>query len=194
MALTNILIAGLLAGGAFAGNELPHKLVVAQTSRGGPEQLPPSVAPTPPSSSPPPRTDYIPPSLAPNPPPQNAPPLNAPREASKDPWWGAIAFTADGSYSSAWKAFSQPEAEVKVLKQCAGFGRGRCEVVSFSGQDCVGLATFIGGYRRRRWNLSFTAGGLTYPDAQAAAMGRCNSDERTQGRCQLRTAACADGR
>ena len=85
-------------------------------------------------------------------------------------------------------------AEADVAKQCAAFGRGGCQVVSFSGQECVALATFIGSYRRRRWNLSFTSGGPTYPEAQSAAMGRCNSDERSQGRCQPRTAACADGR
>jgi hypothetical protein len=89
---------------------------------------------------------------------------------------------------------SQPEAEAKVLRQCARFGRGGCEVVSFSGQECAALATFIGPYRRRRWSLSFTAGGMTYPAAQGAAMDRCNSDERTQGHCQSRTTACADGR
>jgi hypothetical protein len=105
-----------------------------------------------------------------------------------------MGFTADGSYSSTWKMPSKAEAEAKVAKQCAAFGRGSCEVVSFSGQECVALATFIGSYRRRRWNLSFTAGGNTYPEAQNAAMGRCNSDERSQGRCQPRTAACADGR
>ena len=108
--------------------------------------------------------------------------------------WGALAFTADGSYSSTWKMVSQPEAEAKVLRQCARFGRGGCEVVSFSGQQCAALATFIGPYRRKRWSLSFTAGGMTYPAAQSAAMDRCNSDERTQGHCQPRTAACADGR
>ena len=108
--------------------------------------------------------------------------------------WGAIAFTADGSYSSTWKMTSQPEAEAKVLRECARFGRGGCEVVTFSGQECVALSTFIGSYRRRGWKLSFTAGGSTYPDAQNAAMYRCNSDERTQGHCQPRTAACADGR
>jgi hypothetical protein len=73
-------------------------------------------------------------------------------------------------------------------------GHGGCEVASFSGQQCVALATFIGSYSRRRWQLSFTAGGNTYPEAQNAAMARCNADERTRGRCQHRTAACADGR
>ena len=129
--------------------------------------------------------DYLPPDLQPS--------TRVPG-TSTDVSWGAIGFTADGSYSSTWKMDSQPEAEAKVAKKCAEFGRGGCQGVSFSGQECVALATFIGSYRRRRWNLSFTAGGNTYPEAQNAAMARCNSDERSGGRCQPRTAACADGR
>ena len=170
-------------------------LLIAQSSMGGgPEQLPPSIAPTPPPPPPlnppapsSPRLDYIPPNLAPKP---------APGEPgnSSDGYWGAIAFTADGSYSSVWKVPSQVEAEAHVLKQCARFGRGGCEVTTITGQECVGLATFIGNYRRRRWSLSFTAIGATYPEAQSGALARCNSDERSQGRCQTRTAACADGR
>jgi hypothetical protein len=113
---------------------------------------------------------------------------------STDLQWRAIGFTADGSYSSTWKTASQAEAEARVAKKCAEFGRGGCRTVSFSGQECAALATFIGSYRRRRWNLSFTAGGNTYPEAQNAAMVRCNADERSQGRCRPRTAACADGR
>jgi hypothetical protein len=108
--------------------------------------------------------------------------------------WGAIGFTADGSYSSIWKMPSKAEAEAEVAKKCAAFGRGGCQVASFSGKECVALATFIGSYGRRRWNLSFTAGGESYPEAQNAAMTRCNSDERSRGRCQPRMAACADGR
>jgi hypothetical protein len=49
-------------------------------------------------------------------------------------------------------------------------------------------------YARRRFELSFTAPGMTYPETQSAAFGRCNSDERTRGHCQSRTTACADGR
>jgi hypothetical protein len=164
-----------------------HSVVVAQTSMGGPEPPPTPLAPTPPAPSSP-KFDYIPPSLAPTPPGSNQP------TTSTDEWWGAIGFTADGSYSTTWKMPSKAEAEARVAKQCASFGRGSCEVVSFSGQECVALATFIGNYRRRRWSLSFTAGGMTYPDAQNAAMGRCNSDERSQGRCEHRSAACANGR
>jgi hypothetical protein len=133
---------------------------------------------------------YVPPSPAPIP----APLPSQPNAASANIPWGAIGFTADGSYSSNWKMTSQAEAEAKAAKGCAQFGRGACQVVSFSGQACAALATFIGSYRRRRWNLSFTAGGTTYPEAQSAAIGRCNTDERSQGRCQPRTAACADGR
>jgi len=89
---------------------------------------------------------------------------------------------------------SQAEAEATAAKGCAQFGRGACQVLSFSGQQCAALATFIELYRRRRWNLSFTAGGATYPEAQSAAIGRCNADERSQDRCRSRAAACADGR
>jgi hypothetical protein len=89
---------------------------------------------------------------------------------------------------------SQPLAEAAVAKKCAEYGHGACKVVSFSGQECAALSTFNGAYKRRRWSLSFTAGGNTYPEATNAAMGRCNADERSQGRCQFRVAACADGR
>src|SRR5713226_6055982 len=102
-----------------------HGFVVAQTSMGGPEPLPPPLAPTPPPASTP-KLDYIPPNLAPTPPGSNQP------STSTDILWGAIGFTADGSYSSVWKMASRPEAEAKVAKQCAAFGRGGCEVVSFS--------------------------------------------------------------
>lgn len=193
-AIALLLIADALLPGMSAAEDAPSRgLIVAQG--GGFEKLPSSVAPTP---------------YSPNAPSQNSPstttgPEHSPDASSdrsypdrsnpsSDVLWGAIAFTADGSYSTTWKMASQPEAEAKVLRQCARFGRGGGEVVSFSGQECAALATFIGPYRRRRWTLFFTAGGVTYPTAQGAAMDRCNSDERTQGHCQPRTAACADGR
>jgi len=183
-AIATLLVAGPSLSPVFAADGTQGYLL----AQGGFEKLPPSIAPTPyspagPQQSPTqPQRDYS------QPRPPSSP--SSPSDAS----WGAIAFTADGSYSSTWKMGSQPEAEAKVLRECARFGRGGCEVVTFSGQECVALSTFIGNYRRRRWNLSFTAGGSTYPDAQNAAMYRCNSDERTQGHCQPRTAACADGR
>jgi hypothetical protein len=194
-AVTAFLVASQVLPALAAEDIGAHRLVVAQG--GGFEKLPPLVAPTPyspnvpSSSSSSPRSDSEP---KPRPDPEPAPSSPDRQNSSSNIWWGAIAFTADGSYSSAWKMPSQPEAEAKVLRQCARFGRGGCEVVSFSGQQCASLATFIGPYRRRRWNLSFTAGGVTYPEASNAAMARCNSDERTQGHCQPRTTACADGR
>jgi len=114
--------------------------------------------------------------------------------SSPEDTWGAIGFTADGSYSTIWKAPSKAVAEAEVAKKCSSLGQGSCQVVSFSGKECGALATFIGNYKRRRWALSFTAGGETYPDAVNAALSRCNSDERSQGRCTSRIAACADGR
>jgi hypothetical protein len=184
VAITTLLIAMASLSCAAASEtpqDSPNRFVIAQTSMGGPDPSPAPIAPSP-------RMDYIPPSLSPNQPAPGQP------STSSELSWGAIGFTADGSYFSTWKMASQAEAEAKVAKKCAEFGRGGCQVVSFSGQECVALATFIGSYKRRRWNLSFTAGGETYPEAQSAAMGRCNSDERSQGRCQPRTAACADGR
>src|SRR5438445_3150656 len=106
-----------------------HGFGAAQTSMGGSEPSAP-LAPTPPPP-PSPRLDYIPPSLAPTTPGSNQP------TTTTDQWWGAIGFTADGSYSSSWKMPSKGEAEAKVAKQCASFGRGGCEVVSVSGQDGV---------------------------------------------------------
>ena len=219
--LATFLIAAVPLYGAAASDALQvssDRLVIAQTSMGSPEPVAPTppagapapaplkVAPTVPIAPPPapapvppplPRTDYIPPQLTPNPPtpnPSGRPSPNPAPNPSETVFWGAIGFTADGSYSSTWRMASQAEAEARVARKCAEFGRGGCQVSVFSGQECAALTTFIGNYRRRRWSLSFTAGGMSYPEAQNAAMERCNSDERTQGRCQPRTAACADGR
>lgn len=185
--IATLLIAISPLQGALAANTHHDRsdwIVLAQSSMGAPDPGPQS---TPGASAP--RLDYVRPNVAPvRPDPTPAP------EPGQDIRWGAIGFTADGSYATAWKKASQPEAEALVAKACAAYGRGGCKVVSFSGQECVALATFIGSYKRRRWALSFTAGGTTYPEAQGAAIASCNSDERSQGRCQPRIAACADGR
>jgi len=191
-AVAAVLIESMAFADAFAAaSASPRGYVVAQ----GFEKLPSFVAPTPYSPNFPSSTSPSG-SSRPDQGQDNSDRSISDRDrpASSEGAWGAIAFTADGSYSSTWKMLSQPEAEAKVLRQCARFGRGGCEVVSFSGQQCAALATFLGSYKRRRWNLSFTAGGMTYPSAQNAAMERCNADERAQGRCQPRTTACADGR
>ena len=155
--------------------------VIAQTSMGMPDPITPQQAPSAPAPSP--RMDYIPP-IAPIRPAQDPP------DTSPTGLWGAIGFTADGSWSTVWKQATQGEAEAAAAKGCAKFGHGSCEVVSVSGQRCAALATFLG----RRWKLSFTEGGETHPDAQRSAMERCNSDGRTRGQCQLRISVCADGR
>jgi hypothetical protein len=123
---------------------------------------------------------------------QSAPPPAA--QAAKPAYFGAIAFTADGSYATAWKQASKAEAEADVAKRCSKMGRGACEVVGFTGDLCVALATYIGTHSGRRYKLSFTGGGTTASDAQKTALDRCNEDRRTRQRCQLRTVACGDGR
>lgn len=125
--------------------------------------------------------------------PSATPPSSAPKPA-KPEQWGAIGFTADGSFSTAWKYPSKAEAEAYVAVNCAKFGRGKCEIISFGGDLCSALATYIGSHSGRRYRLSFTAGGYTASEAQRAALERCNDDRRTRNRCQLRTVVCGDGR
>ena len=177
------VMAMLPLSGAVAGDTTPdaqRRLIIAQAPMGSHERYKPPLAQPNPAPLPPPSPPGQPDPLQPS---------SSPVDA-----WGAIGFTADGSYSTTWKATSKGEAEAEVAKKCSAFGRGGCQVVSFSGKQCGALATFIGNYKRRRWLLSFTAGGETYPEAQNAALERCNLDERSQGRCTSRIAACADGR
>jgi Domain of unknown function (DUF4189) len=116
---------------------------------------------------------------------------------SPAPWverptlFGAIAFTADGSFSSAWRYASKAEVEAKVRDDCAKFERGQCEIVSFRAELCAALATFRFGKDRK---VTYAGGGLTAVDAKKAALERCNRDHRARGRCELRTVACGDGR
>jgi hypothetical protein len=105
--------------------------------------------------------------------------------------YGAIAFTADGSYATAWKRATQSDAEAHVAKECAAFGRGACRTIGFSGEYCVALVHF----RSRRWRISFPGSGTTYPEAQQDAMKRCGADKRTRAsQCTLRVVVCGDGR
>jgi hypothetical protein len=123
-----------------------------------------------------------------------APPV-APQ--SPAPWvapsleFGAIAFTADGSFASAWKLPSEAEAEAKVAADCATFQRGKCEVVSFRAELCAAIASFAIGKERK---VTYAGGGLTPTDAQRRALERCNGDSRARGSCVLRTVVCGDGR
>jgi uncharacterized protein DUF4189 len=113
--------------------------------------------------------------------------------SDKSNLWGALAFTADGSWATAWSKPSKSDAEANVAVACAKFGRGRCEIVSFNGDYCAALATYIGSHSRRRYKLSFSGGGQSVHEAQKAAMDYCNADRRTRN-CQLRTTVCGDGR
>jgi hypothetical protein len=108
--------------------------------------------------------------------------------------YGAIGFTADGSYSTAWKYKNKADAEAYVAKKCAAFGRGACKVIAFPGALCAGLASYKGSHSGKRYRLAFTGGGTTAAEAQKAALDRCNSDARTRRRCELRTIVCGDGR
>ena len=191
VAISTSLIAAAPARNALTAETLSDPIdtfVVAQTSTGFPDPVPAPSRPAPARIPAPPKMDYVPPSSVPGPLP------GQPNAASTDAPWRAIGFTAGGSHSSNWRIARQAETEARATKGCAQFGRGACRVVSFSGQECIALATLIGSCGRRRWNLSFTAGRATDPQAQSAAIGRCYADERSQGRSQPRAVASADGR
>jgi len=105
--------------------------------------------------------------------------------------YGAIAFTADGSFFAVWKIGSQLEAEEKVRDECAGFGRGPCEAFSFRGEVCAAIASASVAKKRK---ITYSGGGLSPEDAERQALKRCNADRRARGTCQLRTTVCGDGR
>jgi hypothetical protein len=119
------------------------------------------------------------------------------RAQSPAPWaevpirYGAIAFTADGSFSTAWKYRSKAAAQAKVAAECARFKRGACQVVSFGAQVCAAIVSFEFGKDRK---VTYSGGGLAPDAAQQAALRRCREDGRAGARCELRAVVCADGR
>jgi hypothetical protein len=119
------------------------------------------------------------------------PPQSPAPETATAPQYGAIAFTADGSFASAWKHPTKAEAEAKVLGDCVKFRRGTCEVVSFRKELCAAIASVEIGKEHK---LTYAGGGLTRADANRSALERCNGDKRARRSCQLRTVVCADGR
>jgi hypothetical protein len=117
---------------------------------------------------------------------------------SPAPWaempirYGAIAFTADGSFWTAWKFRSKAAAQAKVAAGCAQLNRGVCQVVSFGAQVCAAIVSFEFGKDGRK--VTYSGGGVTPGAAQQAALLRCKEDGRSGGRCDLRAVVCADGR
>jgi hypothetical protein len=105
--------------------------------------------------------------------------------------YGAIAFTADGSFWTAWNYRSKAAAQAKVAAGCARLKRGPCQVVSFGAQVCAAIVSFEFANDRK---VTYSGGGLTPEAAQQAAMRRCKEDPRARARCEPRTVVCADGR
>ena len=118
------------------------------------------------------------------------------RAQSPAPWaevpirYGAIAFTADGSFATAWKYRSKAAAQAKVAATCAHLKRGVCQVVSFGAKVCAAIASF----ELKERKVTYSGGALAPGDAQQAALRRCKEDGRSGGRCELRAVVCADGR
>jgi hypothetical protein len=116
----------------------------------------------------------------------------APSQASMPaPEFGAIAFTADGSFTAVWKRASKSEAEAKVLADCAKLKRGACEGVGFRQELCAAIASYRTAKDLR---ATYAGGGVTRSDAQRSALERCNRDSRSRRLCRVRAVVCGDGR
>jgi hypothetical protein len=113
------------------------------------------------------------------------------QDAVPSPKFGAIAFTADGSFSAVWKRATKSEAEAKVLADCATLERGECQVVGFRQELCVAIASFRNS---KDLKVTYAGGGVTRADARRSALERCNGDGRARHTCQIRTVVCGDGR
>jgi uncharacterized protein DUF4189 len=107
------------------------------------------------------------------------------------PSFGAIAFTADGSFATTWTQPTRDEAEEKVRDDCARFKRGDCQVVAFGPDVCAAIASFE---TRKGEKRTYSGGGLTPKVARRVALERCNGDKRAHKSCKLRTIVCGDGR
>jgi hypothetical protein len=107
------------------------------------------------------------------------------------PQFGALAFTADGSFTAVWKQTSKDEAVAKVETDCKRLGRGGCQVVGFRQELCAAIASFR---TSKDLAASYAGGGITRDDAKRSALERCNGDDRAGRRCQVRTVVCGDGR
>jgi hypothetical protein len=105
--------------------------------------------------------------------------------------YGAIAFTADGSFSAVWKRPSKSKAEAQVQADCTKLKRGECQVVGFRQELCAAIASFR---TAKDLKVTYAGGGVTKADAKRAALERCNGDDRAGRRCQIRTIVCGDGR
>ncbi len=113
------------------------------------------------------------------------------QDAASPPKFGALAFTADGSFTAAWKQDSKDTAVAKVEADCKRLGRGECQVVGFRQELCAAIASFR---TAKDLTATYAGGGVTRADARRSALERCNGDDRAGRRCQVRTVVCGDGR
>ena len=102
--------------------------------------------------------------------------------------FGAVAFTADGSFASAWKWSSKKAVEARVLSQCSKFKRGPCQVATVRNGLCASIANFSEGMA----SVTYAGAGITPEDARRVALRRCNGDSRSNRNCRIRTTVCSD--
>ena len=100
--------------------------------------------------------------------------------------WGAVAYTSGAAaYNSQWNHASESEALAKAVTQCQAKNSGRCDVQTFSGENCLAL-------------ISGTRGGTKYSAWTRNAGFRATQDKarqlcQTYTSCEVRTIVCANG-
>jgi len=100
--------------------------------------------------------------------------------------WGAVAYTSGAAaYNSQWNHSSESEALAKAMTQCQAKNSGRCDVQTFSGENCLAL-------------ISGTRNGTKYSAWTRNAGFRTTQDKarqlcQTYSSCEVRTIVCANG-
>lgn len=102
--------------------------------------------------------------------------------------WGAVAYTAGAAaYYSQWNHNSEAEAYSAAMKRCTDQSRQRCEIQTFSGQNCLGLVAVVtNGQRGVYWTRD-----PGFNRAQSSAKTACA--RRGYDSCLIRTIVCANG-
>lgn len=102
--------------------------------------------------------------------------------------WGAVAYTAGAAaYYSQWNHNSEAEAYSAAMKRCTDQSRQRCEIQTFSGQNCLGLVAVVTNGKRGVYWTRDPGLRRTQTSAQTACA------RRGYDSCLIRTIVCANG-
>jgi hypothetical protein len=113
------------------------------------------------------------------------------RRAQKATIWGAIAYSWTGATGAVWSHPTRASAETEAKRLCEVNSGRACSVTTMSGTNCAAASHATGGEgeRHRAWALF----DKTLDDARGAALDACQKGAGPNGKCVIRSMACADG-